>query len=54
VVEPALADNVHAYDMDVDGGYVRRAPKEGEAVRSAQSDVLDRVLQRTLQAIATG
>jgi polyphosphate kinase len=54
VLEPALADNAHAYEMDVEGCYARRVPKEGEAVRSAQTDVLDRVLQRTLQAIATG
>jgi polyphosphate kinase len=52
VVEPALADNAFAYDMDADGAYLRRLPPEGEAARSAQGEVFDRVVRRTLQVVA--
>jgi len=52
VLEPALADNAFAYDMDADGAYVRRVPPEGEAPRSAQGEVFDRVVRRTLQVVA--
>jgi polyphosphate kinase len=46
VVEPALADNAFAYEMTSDGAYVRRSPGPDEAKRSAQAEVLDRVLAR--------
>jgi polyphosphate kinase len=52
VLEPALADNAFAYDMDAGGAYVRRVPPEGEAARSAQGEVFDRVVRRTLQVVA--
>jgi polyphosphate kinase len=54
VIEPALADNAYAYEMDVDGRYTRRRPVEGEAPRSAQDHVLDRVQRRTLHMVTTG
>jgi polyphosphate kinase len=40
VVEPALDDNAHAYDMHQDGTYARRRPRPGEAARGAQAIVL--------------
>jgi polyphosphate kinase len=44
VIEPALADNAHAYEMRADGTYARRTPKSGEAPRRAQSLVLERTV----------
>ena len=43
-IEPALADNAHAYDMRADGTYVRRTPPAGEAPRVAQAMVLERTV----------
>jgi len=54
VIEPALADNAGAYEMDVDGRYTQRRPADGEAARSAQDHVLERVLRRTLHMVTTG
>jgi polyphosphate kinase len=51
VIEPAAADNASAYEMNVDGAYVRRAPPEDQPPRSAQPDALDRVLRRSLRAV---
>jgi polyphosphate kinase len=44
VIEPALADNLHAYQMREDGSYVRRQPADGAAPRSAQAEVLERII----------
>jgi len=44
VIEPALADNAFAYDMGADGTYARRVPRDGEPVRGAQAEVLERTL----------
>jgi polyphosphate kinase len=52
VIEPALADNSHAYEMGSDGTYARRNPLDGEAPRSAQAEVFDRVVRRALQVVA--
>jgi polyphosphate kinase len=52
VLEPALADNAHAYDMDADGTYTRRVAADGEPERGAQGEVFDRVVRRTLQVVA--
>jgi polyphosphate kinase len=52
VIEPALADNAFAYDMDADGGYTRRTPPEGAQARGAQAEVFDRIVRRTLQVVA--
>jgi polyphosphate kinase len=52
VVEPALADNAHAYDMNAEGDYARRTPRGDEPARGAQTEVFDRVVRRTLQAVA--
>jgi polyphosphate kinase len=41
-IEPALADNAQAYDMQADGTYVRRVPPAGETPRAAQASVLER------------
>jgi polyphosphate kinase len=54
VIEPALADNAFAYDMDADGSYRRRMPPEGEAPRGAQAEVFDRIVRRTLQVVTKG
>ncbi|HVZ87102.1 MAG TPA: polyphosphate kinase 1 [Polyangia bacterium] len=51
VLEPALADNAHAYDMNADGTYIRRVPPEGEPARGAQLEVFERVVRRTLQVV---
>ena len=51
VLEPALADNSFAYDMDAEGTYTRRVPDVGETPRGAQLDVFERV-RRTLQVVA--
>ena len=43
--------------MNADGEYERRRPDAHEAgagPRSAQDDVLDRVLRRNIQAVAVG
>jgi polyphosphate kinase len=42
VIEPALGDNVHAYQMKEDGSYARRQPADGAPARSAQLEVLER------------
>jgi polyphosphate kinase len=47
VLEPVFADNAHAYDMNAEGGYVRRTPPETEPGRGAQAEVFDRVARRT-------
>jgi polyphosphate kinase len=44
VIEPALADTAFAYDMSADGRYTRRVPRDGEAIRGAQTEVLERTL----------
>jgi polyphosphate kinase len=44
VMEPALADTAFAYDMSADGTYARRVPRDGEAARGAQDEVLERTL----------
>jgi polyphosphate kinase len=56
VVEPALHDNSRAYLMDAAGEYHRRHPdpEAGSPPRSAQDEVLDRVLRRNIQAVAVG
>ena len=51
VLEPALADNSFAYDMDAEGAYTRRVPADSEPPRGAQLDVFERV-RRTLQVVA--
>ena len=43
VIEPALNDNAHAYDMLSDGTYQRRSPPPGEPPRGAQTEVLQRM-----------
>jgi polyphosphate kinase len=52
VIEPARSDNAHAYDMNAEGDYVRRALPIGEPARGAQAEVFDRVVRRTLQVVA--
>jgi polyphosphate kinase len=54
VIEPALADNSHAYDMSTDGGYTRRSPPEGQQSRAAQAEVFDRAVRRALQLVSAG
>jgi polyphosphate kinase len=54
VIEPALADNAFAYDMDAEGVYRRRTPPDGEAPRGAQTEVFDRVVRRALQVVTKG
>ncbi len=52
VMEPALSDNAHAYDMKADGEYVRRVPSPDETPRGAQAEVFDRVVRRGTPSIA--
>jgi polyphosphate kinase len=54
VVEPVLADNAFAYDMDAGGVYHRRTPPDGEAPRGAQFEVFDRIVRRALQVVTKG
>ena len=54
VIEPALADNAFAYDMDAEGIYRRRTPPDGETPRGAQTEVFDRVVRRALQVVTKG
>jgi polyphosphate kinase len=51
VIEPALADNAFAYDMDAEETYRRRTAPEGETPRGAQTEVFDRVVRRALQVV---
>jgi polyphosphate kinase len=51
VVEPALASNNGAYDMDVNGDYHPRLPKDGAETRRAQAEVMERVMRRSLQVV---
>jgi polyphosphate kinase len=46
VIEPAVRDTAFAYDMQPDGTYARRQPRQGEPVRGAQIEVLERTLGR--------
>src|SRR3569623_583642 len=48
VVEPALAPDNGAYDMDVAGNYHARLPRDGAAARLAQLEEMDRVTRRSL------
>jgi polyphosphate kinase len=43
VIEPAMADNSRAYDMDVHGEYHQRVAPAGEPARSAQHLVLEQL-----------
>ena len=52
VVEPALAADNGAHDMDVQGDYHRRVPKDGADPRLAQVEVMDRVMRRSLHVVA--
>ena len=53
VIEPALGDNVHAYQMREDGSYTRRRPADGTTPRSAQLEVLEHVARPSPLAAAT-
>ena len=52
VVEPALADNAFAYDMNADGSLRAPRPARGRAPRGAQGEVFEGVVRRTLQVVA--
>ncbi len=54
VVQPALDDNAHAYDMNAEGEYICRTPPAGEPSRTAQAEVYERVAHRTHPASAKG
>ena len=51
VIEPALADNCRARDLDADGTYRRRSPAPGEPERDAQLAVLEQGRRRGLHAV---
>jgi polyphosphate kinase len=51
VIEPSLADNSRARDLQPDGTYVRRQPAPGEPVRDAQLAVLEPLLRQPLRAV---
>lgn len=46
VLDLQLADNVKAWDMRPDGGYVQRRPGKGEEPRSSQDLLMQRALER--------
>ncbi|HEY0782752.1 MAG TPA: polyphosphate kinase 1, partial [Thermoanaerobaculia bacterium] len=46
ILDLQLADNVKAWDMQSDGSYRRRHPREGEAARSSQELLMQRSLER--------
>jgi polyphosphate kinase len=49
VLEPVLADDARAYEMNVDGEYTLRNAAERDPPRSVQADVLERVGRRGSQ-----
>jgi len=51
VVEPALAPDNGAYDMDVQGDYRQRLPQDGAEPRLAQVEVMERVMRRSLHLV---
>jgi polyphosphate kinase len=53
VVAPVRSDNSQAYEMNPDGSYTRRAPGAGEPARSAQAEILERSVLRSLQVVST-
>ncbi len=52
VVEPALAPDNGAYDMNVDGDYHPRLPADGGPPHSAQAAAMERVMRRALHPVA--
>ena len=46
VIEPALADRGHAYQMDATGTYARAALAPDQPSQAAQADVLDRIVRK--------
>jgi len=51
VIEPALNDNCRAQDLDSEGNYHRRRPREGEPERDAQLTVLNRIVRHGLRGV---
>jgi polyphosphate kinase len=51
VIEPDLSDNCRAQDLDSDGNYHRRHPRDGEPERDAQATVLNRIVRHGLRAV---
>lgn len=43
IVRPQLADNIHAWELQADGSYIKQHPKDGEAVYDSQ-DKIGRIL----------
>ena len=39
IVRPQLADNIHAWELQADGSYVKQHPAEGEAVYDSQEEI---------------
>jgi polyphosphate kinase len=46
ILDVQLADNVKAWDMQADGGYVQRRPAKGDDARSSQDLLMQRALER--------
>jgi polyphosphate kinase len=51
VLAPLALDNAQAYDMQTDGRYTQRAAPDGQPLRAAQSEVLDRAARGPLQVV---
>jgi polyphosphate kinase len=51
VIEPALKDNCRAQDLDSEGNYHRRRPREGEPERDTQLTVLNRIVRHGLRGV---
>ena len=39
IVRPRHADNIHAWELQADGSYVKQHPAEGEAVYDSQEEI---------------
>ena len=51
ILDPILADNTRARDLQSDGTYVRRHPEPGEPPFDTQQNLLDRLARRGLKAV---
>jgi polyphosphate kinase len=51
ILEPIVADNTRARDLQSDGGYVRRQPATNETPFDTQQTLLDKLARRGLKAV---
>jgi polyphosphate kinase len=53
ILNPILADNCRARDLQADGAYVRRRPAPGEILADTQQDLIDLLGRRGLKAVSS-